>query len=61
MLKSCTKLVKFNFLLQFFGGELAPALWQKLFRKVFLIVEIILKSIAKHTFLSLALTFRIDF
>ena len=33
----------------------------KLVRKVYLIFEIFLKSIAKHTFLSLALNFTIDF
>ena len=54
VLKSCTKLVKLRSLSKFFGGELAPALWQKLVRKVYLIAENILKSIAKHAFLSLA-------
>ena len=61
MLKSCTKLAKLRSLSKFFGGELAPARWQKLVRKMYLMVKDTLKSIAKHAFLSLALNFTIDF
>ena len=60
MLKSCVKLVKLR-LFKFFGGELAPGLMYKLLRKVYLIVEIILKSTAKHPFLSSAFNFTVDF
>ena len=40
---------------------MAQALSQKLVRKVYLMAENILKSIAKHTFLSLVFNFTIDF
>ena len=61
MLKSCTKLAKLSSLSKCFGGELAGALWQKLVRKVYLMAENILKSIAKHIFWSLAFNITIDF
>ena len=57
MYKTC----KSKTVVKIFWRRIGTSPLVKTFRKVYLIVEVILKSIAKHTFLSSAFNFRIDF